>query len=369
MYSVAHLDEQELITLSEGARGACGRLLAPSNAVHAQGAPRSTSMSLARAATPWEPASRALGGAQCSTVCERDGYDPAPCTEYLRLLSCEQVQTVLGCPCEGCCALTSSPPPPHLPPPSPPSCSNECLRQTCGFWNGVGILGCSQLQAQGCDCGGCCRPDSPPPPPPPLPPSPEVPPQPSPPPSPPSPPPPQPPPPPSPSPPPSPPSPPPVSNLIPACNNMCREGRTCLEWFQIGKFSCRELHDLSCPCDGCCNADPPTPMMPPLAPPPPWLPGQRPDDHAALWIGLGVTVGTLALVGLGYYLWRYARDGRGLRVASIASGGRPSLLRNVTSGAELGGSPSPRATMNLPRPFCPFDTPSSPLHDSSTNTP
>jgi len=103
-----------------------------------------------------------------------------------------------------------------------------------------------------------------------------------------------------------------VSNLIPACNNMCK-GMTCLKWFQVGELSCRELSvSMHCACDGCCNVDPPPPPTPPALPPPPSAP---PDFPHYLIIretfGFGTTLLALALlvsVGLvvaaGRFLWR-----------------------------------------------------------------
>ena len=184
--------------------------------------------------------------AASSSTCNAQCHGSA-CTTWLNLMDCTTVQDRHGCMCEGCCPARSHPlpnsqplpppaeSPPPASPPAPPSCGNACEGKTCMWWRDRLSLRCSALTRLQCDCGGCCIPDSPPSPPSP-PPSPSIPPPHAPPPpaSPPTAPLPQfppstPPPTRAPLSPPSPSSPPPVSELIPACNNMCRN-KKCLDW-------------------------------------------------------------------------------------------------------------------------------------------
>ena len=317
---------------------------------------------------PPEPAS-------CSATC-----NTKPCGDFLSLgVTCLVMQNSLGCECEGCCpARVYAPPmpppavsPPPVSPPADPACGNDCNGRTCLFWQNAKQLGvemtCSSLTKLGCDCSGCCSADSPPPPPVPPPsplPHPATPPLPLGPPASPS-------PPPTPSTPPLPASPPPVSNLIPACNNVCsRHGsqqkpKTCLEWFQLAEFTCAELKTWdvetpgTCACDGCCVNAPPPPPAPPAAPPPPLSP---PPPPFYVSNPLEATLSALAIMvgfgGIGALLLRLVKHrlrrgkigvvsisstgmGNGIRMGGMADHGNGNGMRSAseTELSALDGSP------------------------------
>ena len=291
---------------------------------------------------------------QCLSQC-----NGKPCSSFLSLgVTCDLLQNSLHCECEGCCpARVLTPPqlppavsPPPASPPADPACGNDCNGRSCLFWQNAAHLGvemtCSSLTKLGCECDGCCSADSPPPPPSPppspLPPPPHVPPGPS-----------------SPSPRPLPPaspsapplpwspplpiSPPPVSNLIPACNNVCHK-KTCLEWFQLAQFTCAELSKWDeCACDGCCVNAPPPPPAPPNLPPPPSPPPLPPfyvsNPLASTVSAMAIL---LAIIGAGLVVVRVARSR--LRRIKIGSGGMQMVGISAISGTRSGLGNSDSAT-------------------------
>ena len=132
-----------------------------------------------------------------------------------------------------------------------------------------------------------------------------------------------------PSPPPLPISPPPVSNLIPACNNVCHK-KTCLEWFQLAQFTCAELKKWDeCQCDGCCVNAPPPPPAPPALPPPPSPPPPPPFYVSnPLASTLTALVILIALFGSGNVLVRFARN-RMRRIKIGAGGGSMTQMVGI----------------------------------------
>ena len=90
------------------------------------------------------------------------------CRPFLGFSCSTLRQKPWSCDCGSCCSdHVSSPPPP--PPPSPPklplpsspdmgSCSRQCGSSTCGALNpsATSLLACTDFEALGCDCSGCC---------------------------------------------------------------------------------------------------------------------------------------------------------------------------------------------------------------------
>ena len=121
--------------------------------------------------------------------------------------------------------------------------------------------------------------------------------------------------------------------LVPACSNTCR-GRTCLEWFNVGSFTCSELNSFWCPCDGCCAADPPPPPLPPAPPPAPPM-----DALVKVAVGLVLALSLLIVIPLRWAL-RRLRNGKG--TARVASSDASCELNSLTdsSGEAAAGSPN-----------------------------